>query len=415
MKYKDSEKSMSEIARELNVDAVVEGSVQHAGENVRVRLQLIDVVPEEQNLWGQIYERANNDVLIMCSDMARAIADEIRVELTTQEEAHLASARQVNQEAYEAYLKGLSHFYKLTPLDLETAQGYFESALEKDPNYAQAHTGIALVWIGLQQMGAVPPSEATPKAKEAVRKAQALDDTLAEIHYAQALIKTWSDWDWEGGEAAFKRALDINPNYPDARAYYSNLLCYLGRPDEALAQGQRALELDPLNSLNMGIYGLTLGMLGRNDEAIVQARNAIKTSPNDPPGHSLLWEVFHIQGRYEEALLEGKAFFTGLGMDPLVEIMTQGYEKDGYSGAMRLVADTMVAISQETFVPPWYIAYVYAFAGEKEKTLEWLEIAYEKKDPNLPYIGGEGVLTNFLHDDQHFQDLLRRMNLLKGK
>ena len=243
-----------------------------------------------------------------------------------------------------------------------------------------------------------------------MRKAQSLDDTLAEVYYALALIKTWSDWDWEGGETAFKRALEINPNYPDARVYYSNLLCYLGRPDEAVAQGERALELDPLNSLLMGIYGLTLGMIGRNDEAIMQARNALRTSPNDPPAHSLLWEVFHIQGRYDEALVEGKAFFTGIDMAPLVGLMEQGYEKDGYFGAMRLVADTMAAFSKETFVPPWYVAYVYAFAGEKEKTLEWLEIAYKKKDPNLPYIGGEGVVTNFLYDDPHFQDLLRRMN-----
>ena len=413
MQYKKSEKSLSEIARELNVDAVVEGAVHLVGENVRMRIQLIAALPKEQNLWGRTYERDKSDVFVMYSEMARAIANEIQIKLTPQEEILLARPLQINQEAYEAYLKGLSHFYKLTPLDLETAQGYFESALERDPNYAQAHTGIALVWIGLQQMGAVPPSEATPKAKEAVRKAESLDDTLAEVYYAQALIKTWSDWDWEGGEIAFKRALEINPNYPDARVYYSNLLCYLGRPDEAVAQGERALELDPLNSLLMGIYGLTLGMIGRNDEAITQALNALRTSPNDPPAHSLLWEVFHIQEKYDEALVEGQAFFTGIEMAPLVELMKQGYEKDGYFGAMRLVADTMAAFSKETFVPPFYVAYVYAFAGEKGKTLEWLEIAYEKKDPSLPYIGGEGVFTNFLHDNPHFQDLLWRMNFPK--
>ena len=402
---------MSEIAKELNVDALVEGSVQHAGDNVRVRLQLIDVVPEEQNLWGQTYERANNDVLIMCSEMARAIADEIRVELTTQEEAHLASARQVNQEAYDAYLKGLFHLYKFVPPEIQTARQYFESALEIDPNYAQAHAGIAMVWACLMQMGVLPASEATPKAKEALRKAQALDDTLAEVHYVQATINTWVDWDWEGGEAAFKRALEINPNYPEALVYYSNLLCYLGRPDEALAQGARAMELDPFNSVNMVIYGTTLAMLGKYEEAIVQHQNALKTSLNDPVARSSLLEIAHFQGRYDEALVEAKAFFTGLDMAPLVEIMEQGYEKEGYSGAMRLVAETMEAFSQEAYVSPWYIAYFYGFAGEKEKTLEWLEKAYEQKDPMMPYIGYVGVLQRFLLEDPHFQDLLRRMNL----
>jgi tetratricopeptide (TPR) repeat protein len=238
-----------------------------------------------------------------------------------------------------------------------------------------------------------------------------LDDTLAEVHYVEATIKTWGDWDWEGGEAAFKRALEINPNYPEALVYYSNLLCYLGRPDEAVAQGERALELDPFNSVNMVIYGTTLAMLGKYEEAIVQHRNALKTSPNDPVARSSLWEIFHFQGRYDEALLEAKAFFTGLDMAPLIEIMEQGYEKEGYSGAMRFVADTMAEFSKETYVSPWYIAYLYGFAREKEKTLEWLEMAYEKKDPMMPYVGYVGVLQGFLLEDPHFQDLLRRMNL----
>jgi len=160
MQYKETDKSLSEIARELKVDAVVEGSVQQVGDSVRIRVQLIDALPEEQNLWGQTYERAKTDVLVMYNEMAHAIADEIQVKLTPEEETRLANAQQVNPAAYEAYLKGLSHWYKLTPADLETSLQYFESALEKDPNYPLAQTGIARVWIGLQQMGAVAPSEA---------------------------------------------------------------------------------------------------------------------------------------------------------------------------------------------------------------------------------------------------------------
>ena len=242
-----------------------------------------------------------------------------------------------------------------------------------------------------------------------------MDNTLAEVHYTLALIRTWSDWDWEGGEAAFQRAIELNPSYPDARVYYSNLLCYMGRPDEAITQGEQALELDPLNSLLMGIYGLTLEMIGRYDDAVVQARNALRTSPNDPPAHSLLWEVLHIKGEYEEALEEGKAFFTGLGQAPLAEVMAQGYEKDGYSGAMSLAAEIMVSFSKETYISPFYISYFYAFAGDKEKALEWLEKGYEIKDPNMPYIGGKGVHDNLLHDDPRFQDLLRRMNFPRRK
>jgi serine/threonine protein kinase/tetratricopeptide (TPR) repeat protein len=406
MKYKETDKSLPEIAEELGVDAVVEGSVYQAGESVRIRVQLIDALPEERNLWTQTYERAATDVLVMYSEMAQAIADNSKIVLSVDEETRLANARQVDPEAYAACLKGMSHWYKLTQPDLEASLRYFESALEIDPDYALAHAGVALVWIGLQQMGAVPPSKAAPKIKEAAQKANELDDMLPEVHYAWALMKTWTDWDWEGGEKAFLRALELNPNYPDARVYYSNLLCCIGRQDEALKQGKRALELDPLNSLFMGIYANTLSILGMFDEAIVQAQNALKTSPNDPVAHNILWEAFHHKGLFEEALAEAKAFFLAVGL-PISEVMDQGYEKDGYFGAMNAAAETLASFSRETYVSPFFIAMVYSFAEDKEKTLEWLENGFEMKDPNMPYIR----TFRLLHDEPRYQDLLRKMNL----
>jgi serine/threonine protein kinase/Tfp pilus assembly protein PilF len=411
MRYKDTDKSLPEIAQELHVDALVEGAVYQVGENVSIKLQLFDALPEERSLWTQRYDRPIADVLVMYGEMAGAIAENIQVKLTTQEETRFTDARQVNPEAYEACLKGMSHWYKLTPPDFDVAQQYFESALEKDPDYALAHTGISLIWVGRQQLGLLPPSEATPKAKEAVRRALELDSTLVEAHFALALIRTWSDWDWEGGESAFQRSIELNPNYPDARVYYSNLLCYLDRPDEAMAQAEKALELDPLNSLFMGIYGNSLVLLGRYDDATIQARNALKTSPNDPVGHSILMEVFHIKGQHEEALAEAKAFFTAMDLDPFIEIIEQGYEKDGYSGAMRSAAETLAEFSQQAFVSPWFISFVYAAAGDEDKTLEWLEKGYEIKDPNMPYISGSGIIDSILRDDPRFQELLRKMNL----
>ena len=407
MQYRGSDKSLPEIARELNVDAVVEGSVQQAGDNVRIRVQLIDALPEERSLWTQTFERAAADVLVMYGEMAQAIADNSKVVITADEETRLARTRQVDPEAYAAYLKGMSHWYKLTQPDLEASLQYFESALKLDPDYALPHTGVALVWIGLQQMGAVPPSEATPKIKEAAQKALELDDMLPEVHYTWALIKTWTDWDWEGGEKAFLRALELNPNYPDARVYYSNLLCCMGRADEALEQGKRALELDPLNSLFMGIYANTLSLSGRFDEAIVQARNALKTSPNDPVGHNILWEAFHHKGLFEEARAEAKAFFLAVGI-PVSEVMDQGYEKDGYFGAMNAAAETLALISRETYVSPFFIAQMYSFAENKEKTLEMLEKGFKVRDPNMPYIR---AFNSLLHDEPRYQELLRKMNL----
>jgi len=166
----------------------------------------------------------------------------------------------------------MSHWYKLSPPDMDVAQQYFESALKKDPNYALAHTGMFLALVTRSQMGWVPPGEVLPEAKPYLLKALELDDTLAEAHFAMASLKTWFEWDWEGGEASFLRAIELNPNFAMARVFYSMLLCYLKRNEEAIAQAERALELDPLNSMFMVMYGNDLVLLGRYDEAIVMER-----------------------------------------------------------------------------------------------------------------------------------------------
>ena len=347
--------------------------------------------------------------------MSRAIADKIRVKLTAEETARLSNARQVNPEAYEACLKGMSHWYKLTPPDLDVAQQYFELALEKDPNYALAHTGMFLALHSRSQMGWAPPGEVIAEARPFLLKALELDNTLPEAHFAMAALKTWNEWDWEGGEASFLRAIELNPNFSMARVYYSLLLCQLKRPEEAIAQAERALELDPLNSMIIGIYGNALVLLGRYDEAIVMARKAIRTSPNDSAGLNMLWESLHMKGQYEEALEAAKALYTGQGLTPIADVMSSGYETGGYSGAMKSTADMLAAFSQETFIGPVWIAFAYSFAGEKEKALEWLEKGYEIKDPMMPFIGGHGVINNLLDGEPRYQDLLRRMNLPVGK
>jgi TolB-like protein len=410
MKYKDTDKSLPEIARELNVDAVVEGTVYQVGENVRIRVQLIDVLPQERNLWAQTYERAGTDVLMMYGEIARAIASKLQVKLTTEEETRLAKVRQVNPEAYEAYLKGMSHWYKMTPVELETARQYFESALEEDPNFALAYTGLFLALCTSAQMGMFPPGEILPKAKHYLLKALELDNTLAEAHFCMAAMKTWFDWDWEGGEAAFLKALEINPNYPDALVYYSNLLCYMGRTDEALEYAERAVELDPLNSNYLEMSATVLHYMRRYDEAIVRYQEALKTSPYDPVGTSGLLESYHMKGMYEEAIAAATALLTGLGFVDLVNVMTEAYEENGYSGAMNLVADTMAELSKEVYIPPCWIASNYVYAGNKDRALECMEEAYKIGDLLMPYMIWP-YFFDLLQDEPRYQELLRKMNL----
>lgn len=413
MQYKGVKKPLPEIAQELNVDALVEGTVYQVDESVRIRVQLTEALPEERNLWTQTYDRDMTDVLVMYKEMARAIADKTRVKLTPQEETILASIRQVNPEAYEAYIKGLFHWYKLTPQDLELALQYFELALEKDPIYALAYTGVAYVWVGRQQQGEVPASEAGPKAKAAIQKALELDDTLPEVHAVMAGIRAWTDWNWKGAEAAYRRAIELNPNYPDPRLGYSHLLFIMRRPEEAMAHIERALELDPFNVLIRDFYGRALVLARRDDEALALLRETLRTAPNNLQVMSSLKTAYHQKHMYEEALEIWRRSFVARGDQEAEEALARGYEEGDYSGALGSVAEMMIERSRTTFVTPWQIATLYTRAGKNQEALEWLEKAYEAHDPNMPYISVDPIFDD-LRDDPRFKDLLRRMNLPLG-
>ena len=409
MRYKDTDKSLPEIARELNVDALIEGTVYQIGENVSIKLQLFDALPEERSLWTQRYDRPVTEVLMMYGEMADAIADNINIKLTAEETSRFIDAPQVNPEAYEAYLKGMSHLYRFTPPEIDAAQHYLEKALEIDPEYALAHAGISLVWGARQQFGLVSPSEATPKSKEAAQRALELDDTLPEVHYQWAGIKTWCDWDWEEGEQAYKRALELKPNFAEALAYYSNLLCYMDRLDEALAMAERAKQLDPINSVVLGISNTVYEYLRRYDEVIEIYQKALQTSPNDFVALNSLWYAYNKKGMYEESLEYAQAAFTVMGMAEIADAMARGYEVSGYSGAMTSAAEAMAEFSNQTYISPFSTGMMYVFAEDKDKAMEWLEKAYEMRDPMMPYVGNPYL--DLLDDDPRYQDLLRRMNL----
>jgi TolB-like protein/Tfp pilus assembly protein PilF len=410
MQYKGVKKPLLEIARELNVDAVVEGTVHRADDSVRIRVQLIKALPEERNLWTQTYDRDMTDVLVMYKEMARAIADKIRVKLTPQEVTNLASTRQVNPEAYEAYIKGRFHWYKLTPQDLESALQYFELAREKDPNYALAYAGIAHVWVGRQQQGLVPYSEAAPRAKAAALKALELDNTLAEVHNLLAGIRAWVEWDWEGAETEYRRAIELNPNYPEPRAYYSHFLHMMKRPEEAMEQIERALELDPFNALFRAIYAMDLMFARRYNDAIEHLRETLRTVPNDWTALSTLRSAYHQKGMYEEALEIWKRSYAARGDREAEEALALGYSEAGYSGALSRIAEMLIVRSRSTYVTPWQIGTLYTRAGKNDEALEWLEKAYEEHDGNMPYISVDPIFDG-LRDDPRFLDLLRRMNL----
>ena len=410
MKYKEKDLSISEIAQELNVDAVVEGTVYQVSVNVRIQVRLIDALPQERNLWAQTYERSKTDVLVMYGEMARAIAENTGVRLTAEETTRLTKTQKVNTEAYDAFIRGRSHLYKLTPQDLETALQNFELALEIDPNYALAHAGVAIVWAGRYQTIQAPRDQAVPLAKAAAEKAIALDDTLAEAHYAMAINKTWGEWDWEGAEKSFQRAIELNPNFPDVRAYYSHFLSHMGRIDEAVSQIELALELDPYDALFHGLYGVILAHQRRYDDCIAAARTGLELQPGHPIARTALMYGFRGARVQDEQLAIQRARWA---LDPdLLAAIDRGFKEDGYSGAQRRIADVFVArygkVGKGIFRGAG-IALRYLDAGDYEQTIFWLEKAYEEHDPSLPYISLP--IYDPLRSDPRFQDLLRKMNL----
>ncbi len=407
MRYKQTDKSIDQIGRELGVDYVLEGSARREAGRVRITAELIQVRDQTQ-LWAETYERELAGMMALQSEVARKVAGSLTLRLLPGEQTRLANVRAVNPEAYEAYLKGLHHWYKLTPGDLEAALQYFDLARAKDPDYALAYAGIALVWGGRNQMGLTPPREAAPRAKAAAEKAVALDDTLAEAHYALAIVRAWHEWDWASAESEFKRAIELNPSFPDAHAFYSHFLLITRRPEEAMREMNRALELDPFNALFQALYGIDLLYVRRFDDALVQFRNSLRTSPDSPVALANVPEAFFLKGMKVEAFAEERTLY---GADrEILQALDQGHAEGGFAGAMKHAGDKLSARFKNRYVGPTEIAQPYLYAGERALTLDWLERGIEERDPNLPYVARDPAMDS-LRSDPRFQNLLRRMNL----
>jgi serine/threonine-protein kinase len=405
MRYKGTDKSLPQIAEELHVDAVVEGSVLRSGQRVRITAQLIHAATDT-HLWAENYERDLQDVLLLQSEIARAIAGEIQVAITAEDSRRLATAKRVNPEAYEAYLKGRFHWYRLSREHLDTAAKYYQLALEKDPNYALAYVGIAYVWSSRSDCGFIPPGEALPHAKAAALKALELDDSLAEAYEVLGNLRVNSEWDWAGAERSFQRALQLSPNSADAHFFYGHFLIIVGRPEQGLAEVQRALDLDPFNFLFQCFFGWEMLFLHRHDDAIAQLHKILKTEPNFSAAHLGLWGAFHVKGMPAEALAEAKTFSSLLGDGETAVALHRG---TSYEEAMHLAAESLAVRSRQTYIPALRIARLYAHAGENDQALTWLERAYAQHEIPLVHLRVAWDWDG-LRNEPRFQHLLQQIN-----
>ncbi|MCL4796537.1 MAG: protein kinase [Bryobacteraceae bacterium] len=407
MRYKKTTKTLEEVARELKVEYLLEGSARREGGRARITTELIRARDQIQ-LWAETFERDLSGILVVQSEVARKVAGALVLKLLPAEQARLADARPVDPEAYEACLKGTQHALRMTPEHLDSALEYFNFALEKDPDYAQAYRGISSVWGFRAQMGFSAPAEARPKARAAAMRAIELSNTPAEAHSILAGLYCWQDWDWPAADAEFNKAIALNPSLAVVRATHSHRLMFMKRPAEAMSQIQRALELDPLNEFIRAFYAVVLYLVGRYDEAIAEFRRVLATSPGLPFALWMLASTLHMKGRYEEAVEVIRTSYPG--DREMGEALTQGYAQAGYRGAMKRAADLQAVRGRKTHVPIVDVANLYVWAGEKDQALEWLEKGLEARDPNMPYINIDPA-NAVLRSEPRFQAIVRRMKL----
>jgi eukaryotic-like serine/threonine-protein kinase len=402
MQYKDSKKSLPQVAKELHVDAVVEGSVMRSGDRVRITAQLIQA-SADKHLWAKSYEGDAKDVLGLQQQVAHAIADEVKVQLTPQEQTQLSSSRPVDPAAHEAYLKG-NYLNKGTGAQQRKAKEHFEEAIRIDPNYAPAYAGLAdYYWSTLD----LPPRDGMPRAKENALKALELDPDLAQAHTELAAIHFYGDWDWPGADKEFRRALELNPGDADSHRYYSFFLAALGRGNEALAQSAKAQELDPFSISTQVTAGFVLYYAREFDKAIDQCRKALDVDPNSGGAYDCLGLSYLAEGKYEEAIAACEKASNLWSDDPqrLVGLGRAYALADRKPDSTRIL-EQMRQLSRNAYVPPYFFATLYAAMGQKGEALNWLEKGLRERDVFMAWLKVDSAVDP-LRDDPRFKQLVQ--------
>jgi len=409
LKYENSEKSISEIANELGVETILEADIMKFEDTVQLNFRLIRAFPKERTIWAQIFEKPISEIYSLFDEVSQQIAIEMDLTLTDQEKLLLSSAKKVDPEAYQAYLKGLFYWMKLTENDLEQSLKYFLLALKIDPNYAAAYVGIASVGAAKMQNGIVRGIEVIPKLDSLMSKALELDNSLPEVHYSIALWNTWGKWDWKNADIAFKKALALNPNQALTHAYYSHYLYIIGEPELALPQIEKALELDPVTPLFQGIYAMDLNYSRKFPEAIDILNKILRINQRDPLALSALRSAYHNNKEFYKAYEIFVRSYEAENDKEAVLALKNGYASGGYPGALNSLAEFLINRSSDKYVTPWRIGTLYARSGNNDLAINYLYAAYNDHDSNMPYINIDPIFDD-LKNYKEFRNLIALMN-----
>jgi serine/threonine protein kinase/tetratricopeptide (TPR) repeat protein len=406
-RYKGKDAPPQQVGKELNVQAILNGRVVQRGNDLTLHIELVDVNTETA-LWSGDYNRSMTNIVSLPGEIARDVSSKLRLKLSGADEQRLAKNYTANPEAYQLYLKGRYHLFKLTPPEIQTGVSYFNQAIAIDPNYALAYVGLANAYRSFSLSLDMPSTEVFPKAKAAAQKAVEIDDTLADAHAVLGVTIFWYDWDWKAAENQFKRALELNPNSEDSHWAYAGLLSTTGRHAEGLAEIKRARELDPLSPIINATEGLNLINAGQTDEALATFQKTFELAPNFWLAHMFASSAYIEKGMYPEAIAEArKARELSASSQPIAYL---GYAlaKSGKQAEARGLLEELLKLSTQRYVPPYHIALIYNGLGARDETLAWLERGFEQRDPKMVFLKVEPKWNN-LRADPRFQDLLRRV------
>ena len=404
MRYKGTDKTPPDIAIELGVRYLIEGSVVKMGDKVNIRIRLIDASKDEY-LWTEEYEREFSDILALQGEIAQSIAGQVQIELTPQEETLLAVTRKVDPETHELYMKGMYHLKKYTPDGFAKGLEYLHQAVKKDPDEPLAHAGLALGY-NLIAHSPAPMPDAINNARRAVLRAMELDPNLADVHLSLAMIKIYSDWDPEGAENSYKRALELNPSLAEAHNQYSWYLLLAGKNEEAVAALKKAQELDPVMPEYTAWLALLYAWLYRYDEVIEEANKSLELAPDFPLALWALGYGYAGKEMFEEAIAAHKKL-AAISID-FKSALGETYALAGRSDAARRIAVELG--SRQVAWDTWGIASIYGILGDKDEAFRWLEAAYAQRHPYIQWIYRTPALIS-LWDDPRFDDLAQRLNV----
>jgi TolB-like protein/DNA-binding winged helix-turn-helix (wHTH) protein len=410
MRYKGTKKPLQEIARELQVDALVEGTVTRSADRVRITANLVQAWPEK-HVWADSFERDLRDVLALQNEVSRAIADEIQIRLTPQERTRLANTRQVDPGAYEAYLEGRYFWEKLWGTgEAEQKPGeYYKLAIAKDPNWALPYSALAEAYAVAGANAAIPNQSCT-NAKARARNGVEKDDTVAETHTVLGEIEFWCEWDWAGADHDLRRAIEVNPSFARAHSSYSRYLLAMDQVNEALAESKRAVELDPLSLRIRWDRWLLFYLTGQYDAAEEQCRKIQEIDPTNNLGHLYCGDVAVAKGDFAQGIRELQEGVRLSGNPRAVAHLGYAYAVAGRTADAQNMLAQLKKMSRRQYVHPVLVARVYAGLGQQKEAFEWLEAGYRVHSRDLLELKYDPRLAS-LRSDPRFRDLLRRVGL----